>query len=43
LINDVESKLFCLPDSTWFYPGHGADSTIGVERAALPDWRRRRW
>lgn len=44
LINDVESKLFDrLPDDTWFYPGHGDDSTLGTERPALPEWRARGW
>lgn len=44
LINDVEAKLFGrLPDTTWFYPGHGADGTLGVERSSLPEWRRRGW
>ena len=43
LIDDVETKLFSLPDSTWFYPGHGADSTIGRERPSLPEWRERGW
>src|SRR3954453_773696 len=33
LIGDVSSNLFdALPDETWFYPGHGNDSTIGAER-----------
>jgi glyoxylase-like metal-dependent hydrolase (beta-lactamase superfamily II) len=44
LLGDVESKLFDrLPDETWFYPGHGADSTLGAERPALPEWRARGW
>jgi glyoxylase-like metal-dependent hydrolase (beta-lactamase superfamily II) len=44
LINDVEHKLFDrLPDETWFYPGHGRDSTLGAERPALPEWRARGW
>jgi glyoxylase-like metal-dependent hydrolase (beta-lactamase superfamily II) len=44
LINDVEHKLFDrLPDETWFYPGHGKDSTLGAERPALPEWRARGW
>jgi glyoxylase-like metal-dependent hydrolase (beta-lactamase superfamily II) len=43
LIDDVETKLFALPDSTWFYPGHGSDSTIGTERPSLPEWRERGW
>jgi glyoxylase-like metal-dependent hydrolase (beta-lactamase superfamily II) len=44
LINDVERKIFDrLPDDTWFYPGHGNDSTLGAERPSLPDWRARGW
>jgi glyoxylase-like metal-dependent hydrolase (beta-lactamase superfamily II) len=44
LIDDVERKLFDrLPDETWFYPGHGRDSTLGAERPALADWRARGW
>ncbi|SCL15639.1 Glyoxylase, beta-lactamase superfamily II [Micromonospora nigra] len=44
LIDDVEHKLFDrLPDETWFYPGHGDDSTLGAERASLPQWRARGW
>ena len=34
-MDDVEAKVFGrLPDDTWFYPGHGNDSTLGAERAA---------
>ncbi|MFI7543280.1 MBL fold metallo-hydrolase [Actinoplanes sp. NPDC049599] len=44
LINDVESKLFGrLGDDTWFYPGHGKDSTLGAERPHLAEWRARGW
>jgi glyoxylase-like metal-dependent hydrolase (beta-lactamase superfamily II) len=44
LINDVEHKLFDrLPDDTWFYPGHGKDSTLGAERPNLAEWRTRGW
>lgn len=44
LVNDVEHKLFDrLPDETWFYPGHGKDSTLGRERPSLPAWRARGW
>jgi glyoxylase-like metal-dependent hydrolase (beta-lactamase superfamily II) len=44
LIDDVENKLFArLPDDTWFYPGHGNDSTFGVERPHLQEWRERGW
>ena len=44
LIDDVERKIFDrLPDDTWFYPGHGNDSTLGAERSSLPEWRARGW
>ncbi|MDN5745256.1 MAG: MBL fold metallo-hydrolase [Nocardioidaceae bacterium] len=44
LIDDVESKLFgTLPDDTWFYPGHGDDSTLGEQRADVGTWRERGW
>jgi glyoxylase-like metal-dependent hydrolase (beta-lactamase superfamily II) len=44
LIDDVERKLFDrLPDETWFYPGHGKDSTLGAERGSIPEWRTRGW
>lgn len=44
LINDVEHKVFDrLPDATWFYPGHGKDSTLGAERPYLQEWRARGW
>lgn len=44
LVDDVESRVFAvLPDETWFYPGHGDDSTLGAERPHLPEWRDRGW
>ena len=44
LVDDVEARLFdVLPDDTWFYPGHGNDSTLGAERPQVPEWRRRGW
>ncbi|MFG1606326.1 MBL fold metallo-hydrolase [Actinoplanes sp. NPDC049265] len=44
LIGDVESKLFGrFGDDTWFYPGHGKDSTLGAERPSLPEWHARGW
>ncbi len=44
LIDEVETKVFQrLPDDTWFYPGHGNDSTIGAERPHLAQWRARGW
>lgn len=44
LLQDVERRVFdLLPDSTWFYPGHGADGTLGTERGQLAVWRARGW
>ncbi|MEO9323741.1 MBL fold metallo-hydrolase [Nocardioides sp. C4-1] len=44
LLDDVETKVFgTLPDSTWFYPGHGGDSTLGAQRPHLAEWRERGW
>jgi glyoxylase-like metal-dependent hydrolase (beta-lactamase superfamily II) len=44
LMNDLESRVFDqLPDETWFYPGHGDDSTLGEQRPHLAEWRERGW
>ncbi|MFR9724229.1 MBL fold metallo-hydrolase [Streptomyces sp. MS19] len=44
LLHDVETRLFAaLPDETWVYPGHGADTTLGAERPHLGEWRERGW
>jgi glyoxylase-like metal-dependent hydrolase (beta-lactamase superfamily II) len=44
LMDDLERKVFGpLPDAAWVYPGHGADTTLGAERPALPEWRARGW
>jgi len=44
LIDDVEERIFQrLPDETWFYPGHGNDSTLGAERPHVAEWRERGW
>ncbi|HSV39858.1 MAG TPA: MBL fold metallo-hydrolase [Nocardioidaceae bacterium] len=44
LFHDVKAKLFDrLPDETWFYPGHGNDSTLGAERPHLDEWAERGW
>ena len=44
LVDEVSTKVFDrLPDETWFYPGHGDDSTIGAERPHLAEWRARGW
>jgi len=44
LIDEVSTKVFDrLPDETWFYPGHGDDSTLGAQRPHLKEWRDRGW
>ncbi|MFI6346814.1 MBL fold metallo-hydrolase [Streptomyces sp. NPDC050560] len=44
LLGDVAAKIFGpLPDETWVYPGHGADTTLGDERPHLDEWRERGW
>ena len=44
LFGGLKSKVFdVLPDETWIYPGHGADTTIGAERPHLEEWRKRGW
>jgi glyoxylase-like metal-dependent hydrolase (beta-lactamase superfamily II) len=44
LMDDLEAKVFGrLGDDTWFYPGHGKDSTLGAERPHLAEWRDRGW
>ncbi len=44
LMDDLESKVFTtMGDNTWVYPGHGNDTTLGVERPHLAQWRARGW
>jgi len=44
LYGDVTERIFAVyPDDTWFYPGHGDDSTLGAERPHLEEWRERGW
>lgn len=44
LMTGLETKVFSqLPDTTWVYPGHGADTTLGAERPKLTEWRERGW
>ncbi|SDJ20326.1 Glyoxylase, beta-lactamase superfamily II [Frankineae bacterium MT45] len=44
LMDDLEARVFdVLPDDTWVYPGHGNDTTLGVERPHLGEWRARGW
>ncbi|MGH3852487.1 MAG: MBL fold metallo-hydrolase [Pseudonocardiaceae bacterium] len=44
LLDDLQTRVFDqLPDDTWFYPGHGKDSTLSAERPHLEEWRARGW
>ena len=44
LYRDVTSRVFDVyPDSTVIYPGHGDDTTLGLERPHLDEWRARGW
>lgn len=44
LVDQVEANLFeRLPDTTWFYPGHGGDGVLGNERPHVAEWRTRGW
>ena len=44
LMTGLERKVFGrLPDATWVYPGHGADTSLGAERPHLEEWRERGW
>jgi glyoxylase-like metal-dependent hydrolase (beta-lactamase superfamily II) len=44
LVDDVEARVFgVLPDETWFYPGHGNASVLGLDRPHLAEWRERGW
>ena len=44
LYEGVVTKVFDrLPDQTWVYPGHGADTTLGAKRPHLEEWRERGW
>ena len=41
LIDSIESRLLVLPDETKVMPGHGAATTIGIERRSNPFLRER--
>ena len=36
LLRSIREKLLTLPDDTQVYPGHGPESTIGIERETNP-------
>lgn len=44
IMDGLEQRIFAVfADSTWVYPGHGADTTLGAERDQLGEWRARGW
>jgi glyoxylase-like metal-dependent hydrolase (beta-lactamase superfamily II) len=44
LYADVTARIFNVyDDATWVYPGHGDDTTLGVERPHLGEWLARGW
>jgi glyoxylase-like metal-dependent hydrolase (beta-lactamase superfamily II) len=44
LMDDLEERVFGVyADSTWVYPGHGSDTTLGAERPSVAEWRARGW
>ena len=40
LIKNIKEKLFILPDECVVYPGHGAETTIGLEKKTNPYFNR---
>ena len=44
LMDDLEAKIFGrFDDDAVVHPGHGDDTTLGVERPHLDEWRQRGW
>lgn len=44
LMADLTERVFGpFGDETWVYPGHGDDTTLGMERPQLDGWRSRGW
>ncbi|NVM94141.1 MBL fold metallo-hydrolase [Arthrobacter wenxiniae] len=44
LLDDVQERLFgAYRDDAVVLPGHGSPTTLGSERASLPEWRARGW
>ena len=43
IMESLRQRVFDLPDTTWVYPGHGDDTTLGAERPHLDEWEQRGW
>lgn len=43
IIESIDNRLFTFPGNTVVLPGHGADTTISMERPHLKDWIERGW
>ena len=43
IIEQIDRKLFTQPPETIELPGHGLDTTVGVERPNLDEWVERGW
>jgi glyoxylase-like metal-dependent hydrolase (beta-lactamase superfamily II) len=43
IIKSIEERLLVLPDETLVLPGHGDDTTIGMEKPHLQEWIDRGW
>ena len=43
IIQSIDNKLFTFPPDTIVLPGHGLDTTIGIERPHLQTWVDRGW
>lgn len=44
IMDGLEARIFGqFDDSTWIYPGHGNDTTLGAQRPHVAEWRERGW
>jgi glyoxylase-like metal-dependent hydrolase (beta-lactamase superfamily II) len=43
IIESIDRRLFTLPPDTIVLPGHGLDTTVGIERPHLQEWVDRGW
>jgi glyoxylase-like metal-dependent hydrolase (beta-lactamase superfamily II) len=43
IIQSIDTRLLTLSDDTLVFPGHGLDTTVGIERPHLGEWIARGW